>query len=658
MTFCKKSNSLIAFLFRVRNFLLHTLYFMKYLLVLFFIVLIFVQDSFSQPKKTTSFRDYFIVNMNPDSLEKEVYTRKNEPDRYLHELLRLEYSRYKISDHFGNDLSSIQRLLARKPSGIGTAMYHYILGLRYKSEDAPRALGYFQQALSYFERTKDTSGLAHCHLALVRLNTDNFNDSIGDTKGAKYYFDKTVELVEKSSDERDRISLLPRYLADRDLFYEEMPLTEVEKEFRKIIQLVRKYPEMTFMLKDIYLNLSYFYLINQKYTKAIETLNLSLKNASHCSPYNRVTIYSNLASANEGLEDYDEMEKLLEKIIATPFPKIHFHEYVYIEANFGLALAAIQTKKLDRIMPYLIEYDGLNRARADRLKTRDLLNLQTKYETEKKQATINTLNLEKQLIEDRNRLIIGSLLVALLLLAIVSFLAIRLRSTNRALQTITRSRDKLFTVIAHDLRSPINTYQGLSDTLGYLIKSQQVDRIQTVARQIDQTGQNLSHLLTNLFEWSRSQLGQIQPRLQSIDVSSWLNGFLPVYKDSALVKGVELETRIAENMTLVSDPDMLSAIVRNLLDNAIKHCERGKPVIFLMDTTAQHTRIIIQNTVSHFSEGKLLDLQQHLSGQKPLIYGEDNTGLGLLLIKEFADSLQTSVQVSYVDGLLAFEIHI
>ncbi len=315
--------------------------------------------TFAQPKNYISFRDYLVVNMNPDSLEKAVYARKGEPVRYLHDLIWLEYSRYKVSNHFGDDLATIQKFLISQRSGIGTAMYHYIMGMRYKSEDSPKSLDHFQKAFTYFERTKDTCGMAHCHLALMRLNVDNYNDRIGDADKAKYHYDKTVELVQKSSDERVKISLVPRYLAELDLFYKPMSLPEVDKEYKKILQLVRKYPEMKFMLKDIYLNLSFFYLINGDYQIGIDKLNLSLKHSFHCSPYNQITIYSNLASANEGLGNFAEMEKNLKKILSAAPPKIHFHEHVTIEANYATAIAILENRKIDGIIPYLNKYETL-----------------------------------------------------------------------------------------------------------------------------------------------------------------------------------------------------------------------------------------------------------------------------------------------------------
>ncbi|WP_157815903.1 tetratricopeptide repeat-containing sensor histidine kinase [Spirosoma pollinicola] len=540
-----------------------------FLLTLLLTIRVFT--ALAQPKTYTSFQDYFVVNMNPDSLEKVVYSHKDDQSRYMHELIWLEYSRYKISDNFGNDLATIQKLVSQQRSGVGIAMYNYLMGIRYKSEDAPKALTYFQKALTYFDRTSDTSGMAHCHLALMRLNIDNFNERVGDIDKAKFHYDKTLSLVETSSDPRNKISLMPRYLAELDLFYQPMTLAEVEKKYDSIVQLVGKYPEMRFMLKDIYLNLSFFYILNKDFQTAINKLNLSLKYAAHCSSYNQITIYSNLASANEGLGNYVEMERYLKKILAAGRSKIGLNDYVIIEANFGMAIARTKTKKVKDLLPYLLAYDSLKRAYTERVKIKELLNLQAKYESEKKEATIKTLELEKQRNEDRNQLIMAGLVLALIIIGIISLLAVRLRTTNTELQSLQQSRDKLYTVIAHDLREPINSIMNVGTLLRFLIRQNRSQDVEKVTQQIDLMGQQTSLLLNNLLEWGKNNHFEQQSSPQPFDAAPLLQELTQVYKGLAEAKGVLLSVVIPDHYTLTANPKDLSLIVRNLLDNALKH---------------------------------------------------------------------------------------
>ncbi len=644
MLFCKK--------YTVSS-ILSVPYLMKFPYVCFLLLCI-TSIVRAQPKVYVSFRDYFVVNTNPDSLEKAVYARKGEPVRYLHDLIWLEYSRYKVSNHFGNDLATIQKSVSQQHSGIAAAMYHYIMGLRYKSEDSPKSLDHFQKAFTYFERTKDTSGLAHCHLALMRLNVNNYNDRIGDTDNAKYHYDKTVELVQKSSDERIKISLMPRYLAELDLFYKPMSLPEVAKEYEKILQLVRKHPEMKFMLKDIYLNLSFFYVNNGDYKIGIEKLNLSLKHSSHCSPYNQITIYSNLAAANEGLGNFAEMENNLKKVLSAATPKIPFHEYATIEANYGIAIAILEDRKIEGVVPYLNTYETLKRAYTERLKIKELLNLQTKYETEKKEATIKALKLDKEQAENRNRLILGGLFLAVLIIGMIGFLALRLRRTNAELHNLQQSRDKLYTVIAHDLREPINSLTSVGTLLRYLIKHNRSAELETVTQQIDRMGQQTSLLLNNLLEWGKNNYFEQESSGYRFDAAPLLTELARVYEVLAEAKGVTVMASVPESYLLTANPKDLSLIVRNLLDNSLKHTPKGG-MVWLTATrgvmsSATGSVIVVKDTGNGIAADQLFYLQQVFAGRVKPQVGAHGLGLGLVLINDFTRKNGAAIHLSSQEG--------
>ena len=269
--------------------------------------------SLGQPKTYTSFRDYYVVNMNPDSLEKVVYSHKSDPVRYMHDLIWLEYSRFTISDHFGDDLENIGKLTSQQKSGLGKAMYNYIVGIRYKNENFPKSLLHFRKALRYFESTNDTAGIAHCHFALMRLNINNFNEQVGDIDNAKWHYDKVVSLVTQSSDERDKISLIPRYLFYKDHFYEGRPFSETTDAYEQVIQLIKKHSEMKFILKDLYLNLGFLYNNRQNYKNALINYEQCLKNSAHCSEYNLIGIYTNLAAVYDNMGNNKKAEVYLKK---------------------------------------------------------------------------------------------------------------------------------------------------------------------------------------------------------------------------------------------------------------------------------------------------------------------------------------------------------
>ncbi|MEZ0487527.1 ATP-binding protein [Fibrella aquatica] len=613
-----------------------------------------VVSAIAQNKTYRSFRDYYVVNMNPDSLEKEIYARKRDQAQYMHNLIWLEYSRFTISDRFGDDLEEVNRLTRQQKSGLARAMYNYIVGLRYKNEDLPKSHLHFRDALMYFESVQDTAGMAHCHFALMRLNITNLDEQVGSMSDAKIHYDKVVNLIAQSSDDRDKISLIPGYLSYENQFYKGRPFAEITAAYGGILQLIKKHPEMKFILKNLYLNLGFLYNERKEFKKAVTNYELCLTNSSHCSEYNLIGIYTNLAAVYNNLDDNVKAEIYLKKILAANNPKNHVNDYLMIEVNFSMVMNNIKLKKFDGTIPYLVTYDSLRIAYTEHLKARELLNLQTKYETEKKEATIRILELEKERIGYRNRLMMSGLFVALLVSGVIGVLAFRLRRTNAELRSLQQSRDKLYTVIAHDLRAPINNMMSVGTLLKHLILQNKSEEIEEVTNQINLMGQHTSLLLNNLLEWGKTNYFEQSSTAQQIDATPLLQELTQVYKVLAEANGITMTVSLPASFPLLVNPKDLSLIVRNLLDNALKHTPSGGSVALTATTVplANTMQAIIQvrDNGKGIAPDQLTYLQQVFAGRLKPQVGTHGLGLGMVLITDFARKNGATLRLSSQQG--------
>ncbi len=243
----------------------------------------------------------------------------------------------------------------------------------------------------------------------------------------------------------------------------------------------------------------------------------------------------------------------------------------------------------------------------------------------------------------------------MLVIGIIGFLALRLRRTNAELHRLQQSRDKLYTVIAHDLREPINSLTGVGTLLRYLIKNNRSEELETVTQQIDRMGQQTSLLLNNLLEWGKSNFFEQQSLSQRFDASPLLHELGQLYVAFAEAKGIELSVTVPDHFWIMANPRDLSLIVRNLLDNALKNTpKRGKaeliavaePVSVSEPGNIQKGRITVHNAGEGFTPTQLSYLQQVFAGKRKPQVGVQGLGLGLVLIHDFAKKNGFSVRLN------------
>lgn len=285
--------------------------------------------------------------------------------------------------------------------------------------------------------------------------------------------------------------------------------------------------------------------------------------------------------------------------------------------------------------------------------------LETKYETAQKEAAIERLTqaekiqaLELLREKTRNDLLTGIALIFLLGGAVVTFLLFRLRRSNQQimlqkseLASLNHTKDRLFALIAHDLRGPITGFQSLIRIFDRYLKDQELNRLELVSQKIHQQSQQIRQLLDNLLYWALGQLGAYSTQVETFDLSQLGEEVIQIYKGPADEKGNELAIDIQTKLEITGDRTGLGVVLHNLVGNAMKFTEGGKITISAQPSDT-HTLIEVVDTGVGMNDQQLIKLFQDTQNQSTKgTSGEKGTGLGLQIVKQMVDSWAGEVYV-------------
>lgn len=212
-----------------------------------------------------------------------------------------------------------------------------------------------------------------------------------------------------------------------------------------------------------------------------------------------------------------------------------------------------------------------------------------------------------------------------------------LRMSEERLEQINKTKDHFFAVLAHDLRGPVASFQGISQTLQYQIKKKNEDRVKQIMDQMEKSSTHLNLLLDNLLQWAQSQLGGMTFRPKPVSLKDLAHEVQEIYSTMAQSKGVTTTLRIehGEIMLWVDEPST-ATIIRNLWGNAMKYTEQGNITLYATAQEGQ-AHIVISDTGKGIPSEKLpniFDVNQEKIERGTR--GEKGNGLGLALCQEFA----------------------
>jgi signal transduction histidine kinase len=246
----------------------------------------------------------------------------------------------------------------------------------------------------------------------------------------------------------------------------------------------------------------------------------------------------------------------------------------------------------------------------------------------------NTLEQRNKAIEDKNKII---------------------ESNAKELEELNETKDLLFSVIAHDLRSPFNALTNFSKLMQNYISNNQWQELKNSFRVLEESSQNAYWTFENLLGWVQGQTGKLEAKISSVDIMPLLDEALGLSSSMLLLKNMKINKKVAARYVM-ADPYMLETVLRNLITNAIKFSSEEGCINIETYYEDDMMKIVISDEGIGMSPDALKNL---FNPEKLKINGQSITGLGMLICRQFIDSMQGSIiALSIYDKGTSFEIYL
>ncbi|MBI9052605.1 MAG: PAS domain-containing sensor histidine kinase [Bacteroidales bacterium] len=213
-----------------------------------------------------------------------------------------------------------------------------------------------------------------------------------------------------------------------------------------------------------------------------------------------------------------------------------------------------------------------------------------------------------------------------------------LKKSEKQLRDLNATKDKFFSIIAHDLKNPFNDLMGFSQLLDLNIEKYDNQKIKQFVNIIHQSSKLAYNLLENLLDWSRSQTGVLKFRPEKILINDLIKENIELLESTSKTKNLKILSDINDDFFAFADKNMIRTVIRNLISNAIKYTNPNGIIEIKISYLDNKCMIIISDNgigISQNNIQKLFKIDESYS--TPGTDKERGTGLGLILCKEFIE---------------------
>jgi signal transduction histidine kinase len=416
-------------------------------------------------------------------------------------------------------------------------------------------------------------------------------------------------------------------------------------------------------------NIGYTYFLLKKYDKALPGLlkdvDYSFRSRSYSSAHSAlstvVSLYIIRKDAAHARIFYDSLAHQM-----TPgLNKDELLEFYRISSDYYKFKG-----DMNRSLNFLESYITLNDSLQDLQNALRASELDAQFDFERQVKKISNLEIQNQLHADEDRLknylLLGTSVFILLGVGLIYVLYRNNRfknATNKLLQgqnaqireqtvrlnELNTTKDKLFSIISHDLRGPINSLKALMD----MVKKQMVTEAEFrhFSGQLQNNVEYVHFTLENLLQWSRSQLHGILTRPALIKLNVLVEENFKLLSEPAALKSITLMNMTPVEAEMFADPDQMRVVLRNLISNAIKFTNEGGCITVSSTTSDNREIVTVKDTGTGISDGLREKLfQANTNHSSAGTAGEKGTGIGLSLCKEMIEKNNGSIWVESIAG--------
>ncbi len=213
------------------------------------------------------------------------------------------------------------------------------------------------------------------------------------------------------------------------------------------------------------------------------------------------------------------------------------------------------------------------------------------------------------------------------------------------------SKDRFFSIVAHDLKNPIGGFLGLTEILASETHKLSVENQKIFIESLHESSKQLYTLLENLLQWARSQTGSLHLKPQVLEVENLVDSAIGQVSMNAQLKNISIRKNMANNLNVFADDDTMKTILRNLLSNAVKFSYPDGFIDVLVTQNNNTALISITDYgvgISATDLNKLFKIEHSVTGIGTA--QEKGTGLGLILCKEFIELNHGKISVQSTLG--------
>lgn len=542
---------------------------------------------------------------------------------------------------------------------------HHIGILKRDKGDFTHALEDMFVALEIYQKTKDSVQIGHAYNDISIVYGLS-----GDLATSREYFQKALGVFRQTGNAQGESYALNNIGA----IYEEEGNYDKAKEYYLASMLIKQKRQDAYGISRGYNTLGNLSKNQKKYGEALDYFFMAdslfiKRNDDIARTHNFKSIaetYLALGELNLARDYAQQSYAIAKRLNNNRFLENTLKELARISAAQEDFQAAYQYQLLHEAV-----MDSLHKENEEEY----LAELKARFDDEQQKTEITLLKNEKMLQEAsimQQKTMIISLAIGLLLTVGFSLALYRanhrnkqknvlLASKNREIQfqaqemaeqkhdleRLNTTKDKLFSIISHDIRSPLNSLKGFSSLLAQEISIMSRDEMQRTSKQINIALDNLSQLLDNLLNWSLMQTGNAKPDFTSVYINELINFNIELYHATAAEKKIRLVHESTKDVYAWADYQSVNTVIRNLLSNSIKFSYPNSSIYINALQHEDFVEVMVTDQGVGMSEDVLnsifsIDKKQSQKGTN----NESGSGFGLTLCQELILQNQGQIRVS------------
>ncbi len=472
------------------------------------------------------------------------------------------------------------------------------------------ALEYFHKALKIDEKGNllEKMAIRYNSIGLVYQNIEKYDSAL-------IFLKKALKIDEKLGNQKRigiRLSNIGSVYAQINKF------DEAERLFKDAIAIFKEL-QISYSLCLTYNELSELYLRKKEYALSEQYAQLSLKIARNIQLNTTVKEnYKRLSSIYKIKENYKQAFK-------------------YYQLFAGMKDSIFNEKSMNAINRLEVKYQTEKK--------------ETEIELLSKQNKISKLELEKN--EAKRHFLFIYLIMTMILIVVVLIIMlvikksnIKLEHKNQELNLLNATKDKFFSIISHDLKNPMSAFRNIANSLDENIDNLEKGELKYFTGQLKQSSEIVFEMLNNLLLWAKSQLGGVQPQVQTFNLKLVVDRIIKNNKPIADSKNIRLTNNINPNEELKSDKNILTTILRNLITNGIKFTDSGGEVSISSEKNNGYYKLKVSDTGIGISNEDLKKLFRIEVNTKTIGKSDEKgSGLGLILCNELVNEINGKLYV-------------